>query len=71
VSLKKPIGSKYFLTQAKGSIFGIELNGSLFPEGSYGPKIRLYPSSRIGTSTSSGRRIRLTRAENEPTKIEN
>jgi hypothetical protein len=34
------------LTQAKASIFGIELNGSLFPEGSYGPKIRLYPSAR-------------------------
>jgi hypothetical protein len=46
VSLNKPIGSKYFLTELKAGIFGIEPNGSLFQGVSYGPKIRLYPSRK-------------------------
>ena len=71
VSLKKPIGPKYFLTQQKTSIIGIEPNGSVFQRASYGPQNPPLSIEEIDTFTSHGWRIRLTRAENEPKKMEN
>jgi len=68
MSLNKPIGSKYFLTQLEAGIFGIEPNGSLFQRVSF----VLSPPGSMETTDSSKSLswpIRLTRAESKQQKF--